>query len=205
MSSARHFGHVPGLVPGARRLLGVGLLSTNPASAALLGDYVRSSWPRPSSRRSDLTRVGSSVRHAIAPSSRRVVAESAPPRRARPTEQRGAHAACVPATIADALGREGRVAQFAEASILFADMSLLATASELEPASRALRNEVSSYAPLVERWPREIKTIGDCTWDAAGGPTPTRARRRSAAGARSTERAVTTSPTGRASGSASLR
>jgi class 3 adenylate cyclase len=82
-----------------------------------------------------------------------------------------------PPVVADALSREGRVAdQFADASILFADIvGFSPAASRLAPAEVvALLDEVfSALDALVDELGLEkIKTIGDCYMVAAGVPEP---------------------------------
>jgi class 3 adenylate cyclase len=186
LSSERPFGHWwPGFVLMALvGSFGVGLLSTSPRlgrafSAYYVVLFVASSFLADGVT---LTRgwvVGGGIAIATVVAAELIAELGA--RLANERAQRAQIEALMqrvfPATIAEALGREGRVAdQFAEASILFADIvDFSPTASELTPAEVvALLNDVfSTLDHLVDELGLEkIKTIGDCYMAAAGVPDP---------------------------------
>jgi guanylate cyclase len=186
LSSARPFGHWwPGFVLMALvGSFGVGLLSANPRIGRAFSAYYVTLFVASAFLADDVTLtrgwvVGGGIAIAtvvggelIAELGSRLALE-----RAQRAQIEGLMQRVFPATIADALGREGTVAhQFADASILFADMvDFSPTASELAPADVvSLLNDVfSTLDDLVDELGLEkIKTIGDCYMAAAGVPDP---------------------------------
>ena len=186
LSSARPFGHWwPGFVLMALvGSFGVGLLAANPKLGRAFSAYYVMLFVASAFLADDVTLtrgwvVGGGIAIATVVGAE-LVAELAARlsnERAQRAQIEGLMQRVFPATVADALGREGRVAdQFAEASILFADMvDFSPTASELPPAEVvSLLNDVfSSLDAMVDELGLEkIKTIGDCYMAAAGVPDP---------------------------------
>jgi class 3 adenylate cyclase len=186
LSSARPFGHWwPGFVLMALvGSFGVGLLAANPKLGRAFSAYYVVLFVASAFLADDVTLtrgwvVGGGIAIATVVGAELVAELTA--RLSNEREQRAQIEALMqrvfPATVADALGREGRVAdQFADASILFADMvDFSPTASALPPAEVvSLLDEVfSSLDALVDELGLEkIKTIGDCYMAAAGVPDP---------------------------------